>query len=238
MASFSHHCGQVLLLVLYKRITFSLCLHRNAILIDCECVLLFIRYTQGFCAFPSVGSGKPRKYNKVSPVMARRLPLLSEPMCGPKWSSLSSPLPVQAGVPQGSVLGPVLFLVFINDLSDSLENPLYLFADDSTLCHTIWHPSDRQAATSSLSADLDKITNWSNMWNMSFNPDKSYTLTMSLQKDSLQPPHIYFLNNPVEEVLSFKLLGLTICHDLSWEIPQRKSPTGNPPSCKVLPWPT
>ena len=50
---------------------------------------------------------------------------------------LSSPLPVQTGVPQGSVLNPVLFLVFINDLSDFLENPLYLFADDSTLCRTI-----------------------------------------------------------------------------------------------------
>ena len=102
---------------------------------------------------------------------------------------LSSPLPVQAGVPQSSVLGPVLFLVFINDLSDSLENPLYHFADNSTLCHTIGHPSDWQAAASSLSADLGKITNSSNMWNMSFNPDKSHTLTMSLRKDHLEPHH-------------------------------------------------
>ena len=50
------------------------------------------------------------------------------------------------------------------------------------------HPSDRQAAASSLSAYLDKITNWSNTWNMSFNPDKSHTLTMSLRKDRLKKP--------------------------------------------------
>ena len=61
--------------------------------------------------------------------MDRRLPLLSQSTCGPN-GVLSSPLPVHAGVPQGSILGRVLFLVFINDLSDSLENPLYLFADD------------------------------------------------------------------------------------------------------------
>ena len=52
---------------------------------------------------------------------------------------------------------------------------------------------------------------------MSFNPDKSHTLTMSLGKDHLVPTPIYFLNNPLEEVLSFKHLSLTICHDLSWE---------------------
>ena len=62
-----------------------------------------------------------------------------------------------------------------------------------------------------------KITRWSNTWNMFFNPDKSNSLTVSLRRESLNPPLIYFLNNPLEEVLSFKLLELTICHDLSWE---------------------
>ena len=98
-----------------------------------------------------------------------------------------------------SVLGPVLFLIFINDLSDSVENPLYLFADDYTLCRTIAHHSDRQVAASSLSADLYKITSWSNTWNVSFNPDKSHTLTVSLQKDCLANSPIYTLN-PLEEV--------------------------------------
>ena len=80
--------------------------------------------------------------------------LSSRSQCLALNGNLSSPLPVQDGVPQGSVLGPVLFLVFISDLSNSLENPLYLFADDSTLCRTICHPSDRQAAASSLSEEV------------------------------------------------------------------------------------
>jgi len=79
---------------------------------------------------------------------------------------LSSPLPVQAGVPQGSVLGPVFFFWFSSMISLTLENPHDHFADDSTLCLTICHPSDWQAAASSLSADLRKITNWSNTWNV------------------------------------------------------------------------
>ena len=69
---------------------------------------------------------------------------------------LSSPLSVKAGVFQGSVLGSVPFLIFIKDLSNSLENPLYIFVDDSTLCRDIPHPSHRKAASSTLSSDLEK----------------------------------------------------------------------------------
>ena len=84
------------------------------------------------------------------------------------------------------------FFWFSSMISPTLQNPLYLFADGSTLCCTICHPSDRQSAASSLTADLSKITSWSNTWNMSFNPDKSHALTISLRKDRfVNPPSTF-----------------------------------------------
>ena len=70
--------------------------------------------------------------------------------------------------------------------------------------------TDRQQQLPSLSSDLNKITSWSNTWNMSFNPEQSHTLTISLQKDHTANPPIYFLNNPLKEDKSLKLKGLTI----------------------------
>ena len=81
---------------------------------------------------------------------------------------------------------------------------LYLFADDFTLYHGIPHPSNGYTAASFLSSDIHNIRNWSNTWNRSFNPEKSHTLILSLQKEHTANPSIYFLNN------------LLLCHSNSW----------------------
>ena len=79
-----------------------------------------------------------------------------------KWSL------VEAGVPQGSILGPLLFLVHINDLPQGLRCNAKLFADDTSLFSTITSPA---ISSSNLNEDLVKITHWAYQWKMSFNPD-------------------------------------------------------------------
>ena len=76
--------------------------------------------------------------------------------------------PILSGVPQGSVLGPLLFLLYINDLADDLECNHKLFADDASLNE---HIKNTTNSTTCLSRDLNKIGSWGNEWKMLFNPD-------------------------------------------------------------------
>ena len=75
---------------------------------------------------------------------------------------------VTAGVPQGSVLGPLLCLMYINDLSEVLSTNAKLFADDTSLFSVI-HNS--QTSANVLNKDLEMIHNWTFQWKMNFNPD-------------------------------------------------------------------
>ena len=77
---------------------------------------------------------------------------------------------VTAGVPQGSILGPLLFLIYINDLADGLSSIAKLFADDISLFSVV-HNANTTAKE--LNNDLVKISNWAYQWKMSFNPDLS-----------------------------------------------------------------
>ena len=77
---------------------------------------------------------------------------------------------VLAGVPQGSILGPLLFLIYINDLSDGLQCNPKLFADNTSLFSMVYNITE---ATNNLNNDLAIITKWAHQWKMSFNPDIS-----------------------------------------------------------------
>ena len=75
-----------------------------------------------------------------------------------------------AGVRQGSVLGPLFFLVYMNDQVDNISSEAKLFTDDTSLFTVVY---DVYVATDKLYSDLEVISNWAHQWKMKFNPDKN-----------------------------------------------------------------
>ena len=75
---------------------------------------------------------------------------------------------IQAGVPQGAILWPLFFLIYINDLTDNLSINVKLFADDTSLFSEICDPLE---TANVLNNDLRKIREWAEQWKMVFNPD-------------------------------------------------------------------
>ena len=82
----------------------------------------------------------------------------------------SSWLTVKSGVPQGSVLGSLFFLVYINDLVDGVHNDIKLFADDTSIFLVV---KDKDEATETLNQDLERVRFWAWQWKMQFNCDKT-----------------------------------------------------------------
>ena len=119
----------------------------------------------------------------------------------------SNKMKVTSGVPQGSVLGPVLFLVYINDLVTDLECPTLLFADDAKILKEIKTDEDIQA----MQRDLVRLQEWSKKWLLDFNAEKCVTMHMGHRN----PGYVYNLNGkPLEESVLEKDLGVHVSSDL------------------------
>ena len=123
----------------------------------------------------------------------------------------SDKIAVSAGVPQGSVLGPILFLAYINDLSDQVKSRFRLFADDTAIYLAI--SSEGESVT--LQNDFHTLKIWEKRWGMSFNPSKCQVLHITRAQCPIQTR--YILHDIVlESVSSAKYLGVTISDNLSW----------------------
>ena len=123
---------------------------------------------------------------------------------------------ISAGVPQGSILGPLFFLVYINDLAADVKCNVKLFADDTSLFTVV---EDSNSAASDMNHDLELISQWAYDWKMSFNPDprkQAVELIFSTKRVEMNHPEICFNNIPVMKVDEHKHLGIILDSKLSF----------------------
>ena len=126
----------------------------------------------------------------------------------------SSCLAVTSGVPQGSVLGPSLFLVYINGICDNLRaSTIRLCADDALLYCPINSPID----SFYFQHDLNMLGRWAEQWGMEFNTDKCQIVGFNRQDSVVNCT--YFLNGkPLEQVSNCKYLGIKVSNNFDWDM--------------------
>ena len=127
---------------------------------------------------------------------------------------ISDPKYICAGVPQGFILGPVLFLVYINDIVEEIQSNIKSFADDTCLSMVVGNPS---AAGTILQNDINRIIIWADKWLVRFNQSKSESLIIFRKRN--KPTHLDLLiyNAVITQVNIHKHLGVLISSNVSWD---------------------
>ncbi|MEL7079481.1 MAG: reverse transcriptase domain-containing protein, partial [Cyanobacteria bacterium J06582_2] len=118
---------------------------------------------------------------------------------------------VESGVPQGSVLGPLLFSIYMNDIIKNIDSEIRLFADDCVVYRPIKNAQDSKK----LQKDIEKLEKWANIWGMRFQPYKCHIMHLTRNRNIIQ--NKYTLKDTVlKTVENTKYLGVTISNDLRW----------------------
>ena len=121
------------------------------------------------------------------------------------WSRVTS------GVPQGTILGPILFLIYVNDMSSNISSTLRMFADDTKVYREL---SNIARDSEALQFDVDQLASWASKWQLRFNSDKCEVLRITHKRDSSLPS--YSLDTSLKTVKCVKDLGIMVSSDLSW----------------------
>lgn len=120
---------------------------------------------------------------------------------------------VRAGVPQGSILGPILFLIYINDIVQDVGANIRLFADDTSLYVIVEDPI---LAANLINNDLRLIYGWAKQWLVDFHANKTESLIITKRRTKSHHPPLRMGNTKIKEVKSHKHLGITFSNDGSW----------------------
>ena len=126
--------------------------------------------------------------------------------------------PVNAGVPQGSILGLTLFLLYINDLPDDVVCDIGIYADDTTLYSKCDRASDlwqQLELASELESDLRDTVDWGKKWLIDFNAGKTQLVSFDWSNNN-GSFDVKMGGSVLEEKSSFKMLGLTFSSKLDW----------------------
>ena len=138
----------------------------------------------------------------------------------------SSPKPINSGVPQGSVLSPTLFLIFINDLLNLTQCPIHSYADDSTLHYSTSftrRPTSQELNTSRrdaierLTSDLSVISNWGRANLVKFNASKTQFLHLSTRHNLPDNYPLFFNDTQLSPSSTLNILGLSFTKNLNWK---------------------
>ena len=123
---------------------------------------------------------------------------------------------IRSGVPQGSVLGPLLFLIYLNDLENGIKSKIKFFADDTMLFSIVHDPA---VSAAELNHDLNVINNWAKQWKMSFNPEstkQAIEIIFSQKRNEGNHPPLFFNGSVVTRELFHKHLGLILDSKLTF----------------------
>ena len=122
---------------------------------------------------------------------------------------------ILAGVPQGSILGPLFFLIYISDLPDNLNSLIKLFADHTSLFSTVYNPNH---SVKVLNDDLNKVSEWAYKWKMLFNPDltkQAQEVICSRKNIKTDHPIVHFNEAPIAHTTCQKHLGIHLDEKLN-----------------------
>ena len=120
---------------------------------------------------------------------------------------------ISSGVPQGSILGPLLFLIFFNDIVNDIDNGIYLFADDTSL---VGMGGSWDNVEISINSDLKKLEMWSKNWLASFNASKTEYILISNRPLSNKSISLQLNDTILSKVHSHKHLGLVLNNAFTW----------------------